>query len=425
MRFAAKPLLAVAGVAAALMATPPAAATPPLLPAGRFCLDPAASPDYTVVRPGSGFEVLARPSARALAGRVHDIVARRIWPRWVAGFREGGGTGQPLGRPGRRFQIFVVPHREFPAGEAGATEAYCAADRVPRFFAVAIPDDLEHRGRYGNLLATALAHETFHAFAHGVTGVIRADWWAEATAAWAETLVAPNAAQIQGEDAAFLSRPEVPLDDFSPRSLHPYGAFRFVQWTAFEEVLAGRSPWTLVVGAFRREAAGEAAIDAVVNEFEARRIDAAFTGTFGESLANFWGQALFASPDPTGEFATGTPRPWAAPAAPQHDLGSIGSSLTWTPHAQPLAAELVRAAVTPSCMRITLRSIDPEAFAYVWEGNHNGTGNVLMIFAQPGPTGFPFTTFTYTGTMRAAFVNGGVTPAGASITFGPTRPFPC
>lgn len=73
---------------------------------------------------------------------------------------------------------------------------------------------------------TTVAHELFHVFQYVFKyNTSKDDWWAEATATWAEDFIYPTDNTEQGYLKAFIEHPDVELDKTGTPENHEYGAY--------------------------------------------------------------------------------------------------------------------------------------------------------------------------------------------------------
>lgn len=155
---------------------------------------------------------LDEPKARAIAGAMDSP----IWPDLT-----GLMAREPLPDNGsggdNRLDIYLVRIGDY--GQAVSLPPHCK--KMPAYMLV--------DARKGGLFQT-VAHEFMHAiqFSYGVANgcVVPGEyqWWAEASATWAEDYVYRSKNSEQPYAWAFLNDPKMPLED-TTEQLHPYGAY--------------------------------------------------------------------------------------------------------------------------------------------------------------------------------------------------------
>lgn len=336
------------------------------------------SPAYTLRAP-----VALQGELRQVAHIVRQ--AFTIWPPAT-----GLGT---FPRGPRPFPVVLVAPGEIPGlngqyGMCGGRRAVAVAGGLP----------IARRARI-------MVHELFHAFQAALDGDGPDYWWAEATADWASwTLtsgIEDEGPERDAVDAALLQHPDLPMDEFSPGSQHPYGAWRFVAFLR-DRVRARRmAPFGhLLRDSFRMIGAGRAPTTAV-----RRALRDASDLDLDRELGRFWGRRL-ASRDGMVPGRT--------------DLVPLlaGESKTLRLDAtRPLAARLLRVVPSPGVGKVVVRTPPLDLRNSLWVETNEG----LNSWTRAGREQVYCLTGTPTGPeqqwqkWKAAFTRGELAPPGAPI----------
>jgi hypothetical protein len=103
----------------------------------------------------------------------------------------------------------------------------------------------------------AIAHELFHAAQAQLGGDYTNNWWYEATATWAETMLGYDKPVPDGFSALVTNLPLQPMDTFSQApdgtNAHEYGAWTFVAWLMSRHKLS----WTQLGQSFAQAKASD------------------------------------------------------------------------------------------------------------------------------------------------------------------------
>jgi hypothetical protein len=206
-------------------------------------------------------------------------------------------------------------------------------------------------------------HELFHAAQFALLGELTTpgpNWWFEATAVAAEAWFGSK--DPAAYDHAFIDHPEKPVDAFTYKGLHPYGAYRFVQWLLGSGGMPTGAGWSFLRDSFEqvKSLGPTAGVDAAITSFNG--------STLADQVGSFW--ADHTNPQP--KFGATAPLETEA-------INQPAQTVTLTP-AVKLAADLV--ALKPSAGEEQLEVIVDKLPAKLELFLNYGDGEILKL--QPG-----------------------------------------
>jgi hypothetical protein len=159
----------------------------------------------------------------AMAQAILDAVEGVIWPK-LAGLMTGHvplfDDDESCNGGSLTIDIYLVEGAEFP----GLTTPYHSGGTpTPTYIEI-------RRGSSTTTTLSVVAHELFHAFQYSYRlrsdlGSSDYDWWAEASATWAEDYVYPRANVEHAWAGVFIGHPEKPLDYVDSSNHREYGAY--------------------------------------------------------------------------------------------------------------------------------------------------------------------------------------------------------